>query len=175
MVVGSIASSVYGDPRLTQDIDVVVDLRAGQVAALCAAFSGDQYYVSSHAATEAVRQTGQFSVIHPASGTKIDFIMSRKDRWARAQMERRQKMRILPDRDGYVARPEDIIISKMQYYQRGGSEKHLRDITGILKVSAKDVDRADIAHWAAELGLTEIWQAVLRRLGKADDEGPAGK
>jgi hypothetical protein len=67
----------------------------------------------------------------------------------------------------FVASPEDVIIGKMLYYREGGSEKHLRDITGILKVSGDQVDRAYVARWAAELGVTEIWQAVLRRLGEA--------
>lgn len=54
----------------------------------------------------------------------------------------------------------------MQFYREGGSEKHLRDITGILKVSADDVDRDYVTRWAGSLGLEDIWQAVLRRLGE---------
>ena len=80
-------------------------------------------------------------------------------------MQRRQKVRILPDRDGYVARPEDIILGKMQYYRQGGAEKHLRDIAGILKVLDENVDRAYVARWSEKLGLTKIWNAILRRLG----------
>ena len=164
MLVGSFASGAYGEPRLTQDIDFVVDLSQDQVSALCAAFPEKKYYVSPDAAREAVRQVGQFNVIHPASGTKIDFIIARKDRWGRAQLARRQRVQILPDREGYLARPEDIIISKMQYYRQGESEKHLRDITGILKASGRDVNRAYVRQWASNLGLTQIWDAILRRL-----------
>ena len=75
-------------------------------------------------------------------------------------------MRILPDTEGYTASPEDIIISKMKYYRQGGSEKHLRDITGIVKVSGKDVDFKYIANWAEKLELSEIWEAILRRVEK---------
>ncbi len=59
---------------------------------------------------------------------------------------------------------EDVIIKKLEYYRAGGSEKHLRDITGVLKVSRESVDRAYIAAWAARLGLEPIWQATLERL-----------
>lgn len=167
MLVGSVASSAYGEPRLTQDIDVVVDLRADQVARLCAAFCAPEYYVSPDAAAEAVRQGGQFNIIHPSSGNKIDLILARKDRWGREQFRRRQRAWILPDREGYIARPEDVILSKMEYYREGGSEKHLRDITGILKISPDQVDRDYVGLWAGRLGLTDIWKALLHRLGQA--------
>jgi hypothetical protein len=157
----------YGEHRLTADIDVVVVLTAQQADALCAAFPMPDYYVSREAAQEAVRLRRQFNVIHPASGMKIDFILARADAWGTSQLARRQRVQILPGLTGCVAAPEDIIISKMLYYKQGGSEKHLRDITGILKESADKVDRAYVARWAEELGLKEIWDAILQRLAGA--------
>ena len=62
------------------------------------------------------------------------------------------------------ASPEDVIIKKMEYYREGGSEKHLRDITGILKVSAGEIDQAYIVEWAERLGLAPIWTAIQQRL-----------
>jgi hypothetical protein len=165
MVVGSIASGAYGEPRMTQDIDVVIDLREEQIKSLCAEFPLGEFYVSPEAALDAVRQQGQFNVIHPSSGNKIDFMIARRDSWGRTQLSRRQRVLVLPDQKGYTARPEDIIISKMIYYREGGSEKHLRDITGILKVSESEVDRDYVAKWAKELGLMEIWEAILKRVG----------
>ena len=58
---------------------------------------------------------------------------------------------------------EDVIIKKMEYYRDGGSEKHLRDITGVLKISGERVDRAYIADWASRLGLQSIWEAIISR------------
>jgi len=170
MIVGSIASGAHGEPRFTRDIDIVVALPPRQVGPLCDAFPPDEYYVSRDAALEAVRRRGQFNVIHPASGNKIDFMLARNDPWSRTQLSRRWKMHVLTDREAAVAAPEDVIISKMASYREGGSEKHLRDITGILKVSGDDVDRAYVAHWADELGLTTIWRAILRRLGEPVSE-----
>jgi len=168
MVVGALASTAYGDPRLTQDIDIVVDLSPEHVNALCAKFPMEEYYVSAEAANEAVLGGGQFNVIHPTSGNKIDFMIARKDPWGRSQVARRRRTHILPDLEGYVASPDDIILSKMLYYREGGPEKHLRDITGILKISGDQLDRDYIAHWATELGLTPIWRAIVERVGKVE-------
>src|SRR5436190_1059440 len=142
MVVGSFASSAYGEARLTLDIDIVIDPLPGQIAILCEAFPADLFYVSKEAALEASRQPlGQFNVIHPESGNKIDFMIARRDSWGREQVRRRVRLEILVGVYAFAARPEDVVLAKMQYYQEGGSEKHMRDITGMFKVSGKDIDR----------------------------------
>ena len=164
MLVGSLASGVYGEPRLTQDIDIVVELSADRVAGLCTAFPAPEYYVSEQAAREAVALGGQFNVIHPASGNKIDFMIARQDAWGRGQLGRRRREQIFPDRLGYTAAPEDVILSKLLYYQEGGSEKHLRDVASMLRISGDEIDKAYIGHWAAQLGLVQEWQAVLKQL-----------
>ena len=165
MLVGSMASAAYGEPRMTKDIDVVVDLREPQVSLLCRAFASDEFYVSEPAALQAVRRKGQFNIIHPKSGNKIDLLILPASAWGQAEFLRRERTRILPDLEGYCARPEDVILGKLMYYREGGSEKHMRDITGILKVSGDAVDREYVSAWAVKMGLAEIWQAVLSRLG----------
>ncbi len=167
MLVGSFASMFYGEPRLTKDIDIVVDLKGGEVDALCAAFPAPDFYVSLPAARQAIAHGGQFNVIHPTSGNKIDFMIARDDDWGRTQIERRRASEILPGVFVYTASPEDVILGKMWYYQEGGSEKHLRDIAAIMQVSGELVDMEYVARWAEQLGLTEIWQANLRRLESA--------
>ena len=171
MVVGSFASGSYGEPRMTRDIDIVIGLPPDDVARLCEAFPAPEYYVSSDAAMQAVRDGDQFNVIHPASGNKIDFMIARDDPWGKMQMSRRRRVRMLADVDAYTASLEDIILSKMAYYREGGSEKHLRDITGILRVSGEQADLAYVARWAETLGLTEIWQAIGQRLADSDEDG----
>ena len=166
MLVGSLASAAYGEPRMTQDIDVVVDLGEQQVGALCRAFASGEYYVSESAALDALRRRTQFNIIHVGSGTKIDLVILPVGPWGKAEFARRQRMQILPDLEGYCARPEDIILSKMEHYREGGSEKHLRDIMGILKVSGDAVDRSYVTRWADGMGLADIWQAILARLGR---------
>jgi hypothetical protein len=164
MIVGSFASSAHGEPRMTQDIDIVIEPTPAQLDQLCAAFPADDYYVSRDAARAALARRDQFNVIHPDSGNKIDFMIARADAWGREQVARRAMMPILPNRDAYVAKAEDVIIAKLLYYQEGGSEKHLRDITGVLKTSGAAVDRAYVDRWARELGVLDEWNAVLSRL-----------
>ncbi len=166
MVVGSVASSAYGEARHTQDVDIVAMLRYGDVQPLCDRFPSPAYYVSPEAAFQAIRNAGQFNIIESATGDKADLMIPEIGTWQEDQLRRRQKRRILPDREVFIARPEDVILSKMIYYREGGSEKHLRDITGILKVSGDEVDRDYLNQWADKLNVSDIWQAILKRLGQ---------
>jgi hypothetical protein len=166
MFVGSVASSVLGEPRFTLDIDIVIDLKANQVDLLCDEFPDDQgYYLSRHAARTATSSGGQFNVIHFTSGNKIDFMILRRDAWGKAQIERRQRERIVPDLESFVASREDLVLGKLWYFREGGSEKHLRDITGILRAGGAPIDRAYIEKWVQDLGLAAEWRAILDRLG----------
>lgn len=167
MVVGSITSGAYGEPRLTLDIDIVVDLTAANVDDLCSAFPPERFYVSREAARAAMVQRGQFNVIDPESGNKIDFMIAPAGDWGREQLKRRQRIPLLPDLNAYAATPEDIIISKMRYYLEGRSDKHLRDIAGILNTSGECVDRPYVSEWAVRLGLEEIWRAVQERAAES--------
>jgi hypothetical protein len=168
MIVGSIASAAYGEARFTNDVDVVIDLNEIQAAGLCNAFPPDDFYVSRSAALEAVRLKRQFNVIHPASGNKVDFMIARLDPWGRAQLARRHQRHILPDCLAYAASPEDIILAKMIYYREGKSEKHTRDITGILKISGDEIDREYISEWAERLDLNAIWEMILSRVDQGN-------
>jgi hypothetical protein len=164
MLVGSLASGVFGEGRLTLDIDIVVELAPAQIEPLCQAFPAPDYCVSVKAAHDAVDRGGQFNVIHIPSGNKIDFMLARRDEWGRAQLARRREEIIIPGRPGFVASPEDVILGKMWYYREGEHEKHLRDIAAMLCVSGDQINREYIGDWSNRLGLTAVWQAVLKRL-----------
>lgn len=164
MLVGSLAAGTYGEPRLTNDIDLVIDPTTEQIRLLCSAFDPADFYVSVDAALQALRQpAGEFNVIHPESANKIDFMITRRDAWGRAQLSRRQQVQVFPNVLGFAARPEDVIIGKLLYFQEGGSDKHLRDITGMLEVSPDKIDRAYIDRWAVELGVSDIWSDAIKR------------
>jgi hypothetical protein len=166
MLVGSYATSAWGEARFTQDIDIVIDLQPDQVGPLCAAFSGDEFYVSEPAARDALRTRKQFSVIHPESGNKIDFMIPRRDEWGQSQLSRRQHCEIQPGVKVWISSPEDVIISKMRYYKVGGSDKHLRDSAGVLVIQGEQIDRDYIQHWAEYFALMEIWNAILKRVNE---------
>jgi predicted nucleotidyltransferase len=165
-IVGSFASGAWGESRFTQDIDIVVDLDSQQAAELCKAFPSEEFYVSESAALEAVQHQTQFNVIHPSSGNKIDFMIAGDTPWAVAQLQRSRRVRLFPDVDAQFAAPEDVILGKLIYYREGGSEKHLRDIAGILKISPDDVDREYVSRFATQLGVADLWQQVLQRVEK---------
>jgi hypothetical protein len=163
MIVGSAASMTYGEPRLTRDIDLVVNLRSDQVDALCRAFPAPDYYVSSKAAHDAVLSRSQFNIIHIPSANKLDMIVAKDDPWGRSQLGRRRMLTVFSHVVAPVAAPEDVIIAKMIYYQEGESEKHLRDIASMLRISSAEIDRDYVNRWAAQLDLTDVWQTILTR------------
>lgn len=163
-VVGSYGSGAWGEARFTHDLDLVILLYPGDVPAFLEEFPAPQFYLSEDAVRQAVAHKGQFNLIHPESGTKVDFIVVADDPWSFSQLERRRQVELLPGLTVHVAAPEDVILGKMLYYREGGSEKHLRDITGILKVSGEIVDRGYIERWAGRLGVSDVWLSILRRL-----------
>ena len=163
LVTGSTATIFFGEPRFTNDIDIVVALPAERVAAFCRAFPESEFYLSEEAARQAVEKCSQFNIIHPTSGLKVDIIIPPDTPFNRSRFARATRVRPAEDCDAAFASIEDVIIKKMESYREGGSGKHLRDITGVLKVSGRSVDRAYIADWAARLGLESIWKLVLNR------------
>ncbi len=163
-VTGSTATIFYGEPRFTNDIDVVVDLDESQVAEFCRQFSPADFYVSESAALEAVRQKALFNVIQPASGLKVDVIIPETSDFNASRFARVRRLRVADDLEACFASPEDAIIKKLQFYQLGGSEKHLRDITGMLKTCQGQIDEPYIGQWSRQLKLDEVWQAVQQRM-----------
>ncbi len=165
-VTGSMASMAYGEPRLTNDVDIVVSMTESQVRAVVEAFPSGEYYADEEIIREAIRSHGQFNIIHPSSGLKVDVVVCPDTSFNRGRFSRIQRIPSSATFKASFASPEDLIVKKMDFYKAGGSEKHLRDITGILKVSGDKVDRAYIERWAVELGLEDIWRAILKRLGE---------
>jgi predicted nucleotidyltransferase len=164
-IVGSTASIVYGEPRFTNDIDVVVELQPQNIDSFCGQFPGPDFYLSRSAVESAVRQQFQFNIIHPSSGLKIDCIVARPNAFDQIQLDR--ALPIMKEVGAYpirLASPEDVIIKKMEYFRLGESEKHVRDICGILKSQGERIDRDYIRRWAERMDLTEIWDAILARL-----------
>jgi hypothetical protein len=165
LITGSTVTIFFGEPRFTNDIDVVVQLSSNTVREFCNQFPPDDFYVSEDAAIDAIAHCSQFNIIHPASGLKIDVIIPAMTEFDRARFERARRVQAGADWSASFATPEDAILKKMEYFREGRSEKHLRDIAGVLKTPNEQLDLSYIEHWAKELGLDDIWQAIqsLRR------------
>jgi hypothetical protein len=162
-VTGSTATIFYGEPRFTNDIDVVIELSEQRIVDFCRRFPQDAFYISEAAAHEAVLNKSQFNIIHPASGLKVDVIVPKPSPFNESRFARVRRLHAADDFDACFASPEDAIIKKMEYYRQGGSEKHIRDITGVLKISQGQIDMAYVTQWAQQMGLGDLWSAIQER------------
>lgn len=163
-ITGAVAGIVYGEPRLTNDIDIVADIREDQISGLKECFPEGEYYFDVDSALRAIRSKSQFNIIHPSSGLKIDLMIPNRGLFDQSRFGRIRRIKSDPENDANFASPEDVILKKLEYYREGRSEKHIRDIIGIIKVSGEMIDFSYISDWAGNLGLAEIWAAVRSRM-----------
>ena len=162
MVGGSVAAILYGEPRLTHDVDFIVFLRYEDIARLRQAFPQPEFYVppTEVIAVELAReQRGHFNVIHADTGFKADFYTTGRDElqaWGFRHVQRKT----FRGEPIVVAPPEYVIVRKLEYFREGGSEKHLRDIRAMLNVSGELLDRAALDDWITRRGVLTEWRKV---------------
>jgi hypothetical protein len=158
-VSGSVASILYGEPRLTIDVDIVAHLRIDELPAFRAAFPAPEYYVPP---TEILieelsrERKGHFNVIHADTGFKADFYPASRDElhaWAFRRTHRIQ----FQGEEVVVAPPEYVILRKLEYFREGGSEKHVRDIRSMLAISGELIDHPELEAWVRRRGLDAVW------------------
>jgi hypothetical protein len=159
MLAGSFASTFYGPPRSTHDIDLVVDPSSESLDRLLDALDPTRYYVSREAAREALRARSQFNVIDLETGWKVDLIVRKERPFSREEFRRRQIARVAGV-SVFVASVEDAILSKLEWAKLGGSERQLRDVEGMLAVHATALDIAYVEHWARVLAVVDLWTRV---------------
>ncbi len=162
LITGSMATITYGEARFTNDIDIVADLQMSHVQSLSDAFPPPEFYVSELAVRDAIQRRFQFNVIHPASGLKIDFMVPSHNEFNQSRLSRGVAIDLDEEgRNAWFASPEDVILKKLQYYRDGGSDKHLRDIRGVLLVQTDKIDHDYLTKWADVLGITEELKQVI--------------
>ena len=162
MVTGSVAGIVYGEPRLTHDVDLVIELDTRRIGEFVTLWPGEEFYCPPEVVirAEVSRETrGHFNLIHHATGFKADIYPVGRDPLHQWAMEKRQTAEI-EQHQVWMAPPEYVILRKLQYYQEGGSDKHLRDIRSMLRVSGQTIDRAELEAKAAQLGLSSLWNQL---------------
>ena len=141
MLSGSTASTFHGEPRSTNDIDFVVELDLDGVDRLASELPADQYYFDADTARDAVRRQSQVNVIDHASGWKADLIVKKRRRFSEVEFGRRQRVR-LGENEVWMASPEDVILAKLEWASRSGSERPLRDVRGVLEQLRSELDFA---------------------------------
>lgn len=132
MVAGSVASSIHGEPRSTQDVDLVIDPSMASLRVFVRALPEEDFYVSEDAAMEALGARRQFNVIDMVTGWKADLIVRKNRSFSVSEFQRRERATVLGV-DVYIASAEDVVLTKLEWASvDGGSERQLRDVRGIL-------------------------------------------
>ncbi len=161
---GSMASSLQGEPRSTNDIDFVVSLDEARVAELASSL-GPDFEVDENALREAVRTGGSWNIFHLPSMMKIDLFVVGKEPFDRSEFARRKRVPIRADGAQLsVKTPEDSILRKLRWYLEGGraSDRQWRDVVEILRVSGPLLDGHYLDAWALQLGVVSELTAVRR-------------
>ncbi len=167
MVCGSVASSMHGEPRSTNDIDFVVDFSAGDVSRLHAALAAE-FLADPAALTYAVENNSSCNVIHRTTGIKVDLFTLRPREFSRTELERRRKeLAIRPDARLSVTTPEDMVLTKLEWFRKGGevSDRQWRDVCGLLKLQGERLDREHMDRWADDLGVADLLDRAIREAG----------
>lgn len=158
MVTGSAAGIIYGQPRMTHDIDLVVELGSEGIEKFTSYFPAEEFYCPplDVIKTETAREArGHFNLIHHDTGFKADIYPAGRDELHKWAIPKRQKVS-LEDIAMYLAPPEYVILRKLQYFREGGSSKHLTDIRSIFQNSAEIIDTAFLNTAAAKYGLSDL-------------------
>ncbi|MBW2702928.1 MAG: hypothetical protein JRF33_19070 [Deltaproteobacteria bacterium] len=163
MVTGSVASIVYGEPRMTQDVDLVLHLRPGDVKPLLDTYGEQDFYCppEENLRQELRRsQRGHFNIIHHASGFKADVYLMEQSPLQTWAMARKHRLELTKSSFLWLAPMEYVIVQKLLYYREGGSDKHLRDIRGMMLLSQEQLDGDALHDWIAKLGLDAEWTQI---------------
>jgi hypothetical protein len=162
MLTGSLASSMYGIPRATNDIDIVIAPSREQLLSIVQLFKRVGLTVAPEAAMSALQRRTSFNVIDFPRGLKVDLIV-RKDRdFSVAEFDRRETHEVEGMRLT-IATPEDVLLAKLEWAKIGDSERQLTDAAGIVTVQGESLDMTYIERWVRELGLEHQWAEVRRK------------
>jgi hypothetical protein len=158
MLVGSYASGYYGEPRFTNDVDVVIAYREQDIPAIVAAFE-DDYYVDAGMLSQALQYESLSNVIHNATSHKVDLSPLRQDDYSQVALQRRTRI----DMGGFevwIATAEDMVLAKLHWAKDSRSEMQFRDVLNVMRVTT-DLDLRYLRLWALRLGVSDDLERLL--------------
>lgn len=163
-VTGGMAISVWGRPRATFDIDVVIELIEPKVHSLARALCSisEAGYIDEITARQSVLRHGEFNFIDSDTGLKVDFWVAKNDALSRLKLKRR-KQKIIDGQKIYFISPEDLILSKLEWYEKSESTRQLEDVESILKISGFELDMKYLKLWAVKLGVAKTLEKLLTK------------
>jgi hypothetical protein len=168
LVGGSVASTLMGEPRATEDVDVVADLEIGKLIPLLQALQ-PRFYVSEDAVRDAIRFKRSFNLIDNDSLGKIDVFVLKNNAFPQIEFQRRrsQLVRQNPDQMLVLPTPEDIILQKLVWYRmtKNESQRQWRDVLGVLKIQGDRLDFGYLQKWAGELSLSDLLETACTESG----------
>jgi hypothetical protein len=157
MVTGSMAANYYAVPRMTRDIDIVVELSSADADRVIALFAED-FYVDLDAVRRSITDGTMFNLIHTALVVKVDFIVRKEAEYRREEFRRRRRVRI-DDTAIFVTSPEDLIISKLDWARDTRSEIQLADVRNLL-ATTPGLDLEYVVRWVTRLELDSLYREV---------------
>ena len=162
-ITGGIATVVWGRPRFTADIDIVIQLALQKLDRLATELLkiDKDVYLDKHTMHEALRTQGEFNFIHPASGLKVDFWILKNQVFEKIRLKRRIAKKI-GKQTIYFTSPEDLILSKLVWYKESRSTRQLEDVESILRISK--VDKKYLKKWSELLNISQIFNDLLNKI-----------
>ena len=162
-ITGGFAVAIWGRPRSTSDIDVVVQINQSQIRRLIKALKelSKLGYIEEETVREAVRNKGEFNFIDPETGLKIDFWVAKDDSRTAIQFKRK-KSEIINGKKVYFISPEDLVLNKLLWHKQSDSILQLDDIKSILKISGKKLDMKYLRKLAVQINVTDIFESILK-------------
>jgi hypothetical protein len=162
MVSGSLASNFYGVPRATQDADLVLLLNDVPVDALAARI-GQAFELDTQIAFETVTGSRRLVARARDSAFSVELFDLTDDPHDRERFARRRPVAVL-GRTVAVPTPEDVIITKLRWWQRAGRHKDLEDARNVLAVQRASLDQEYLRRWCRAVGVSDILEDVERSL-----------
>lgn len=160
---GSVASIVYGEPRLTHDIDLVLNINPSYASRIIENFPLDEFYtppLDVITSEIALGEKGHFNIIHHSSGFKADLYFVGNDFLQKWALENKRMIKFI-DLEIPIAPPEYVIVKKMLFYNEGKSVKHIEDIRGILRESNQLIDFEILYRFLEKYNLTELYNNIF--------------
>lgn len=166
LIGGSLASTLYGMVRTTQDADIVAEMRRQHLRPFLTALQ-NEFYMDDEMIADAIQRHSSFNIIHRETMFKVDVFIPRPRPFVQSQLTRAQRQAFAFETDSIIsarfASPEDTILAKLEWYRMGGevSDRQWRDILGVLKVRAGELDLDYLQTWAAELDVSDLLKKAL--------------
>lgn len=160
-VTGGMAVLIWGRPRFTADIDIIIVLKSDDIDKLekaLLAFS-KAGYVDKEAIQDAFFRHGEFNFIDGNTGIKVDFWISKNDQFDSSRLKRKTAKNVLGEKI-YFSSPEDLILIKLLWYKESPLSRQLEDVESILKISGGKLDKKYLEQWASKLGVLEVLKKI---------------